>query len=217
MAAERATFTADAAASLLLTTPDVIRRVAAAQKVRQLVGDRYPQVETVQAYVRYLVDEVELRSSEEAAELIMVTATWLRALEKQGWFTRVRRSTYRMVDVVQGYIRSLKDESRHNTRVAADSRVRDARAQEIELRVGERSRRLVDMDEALGAMDEVVGRVRIEFAGLPARFTRDLDVRERLEAEIDAALNRIAAGLGEEAFVLRTGRDPTAARTENPA
>jgi hypothetical protein len=44
-----------------------------------------------------------------------------------------------LVGAVQGYLRYLKGDERRSAKSAADSRVRDARALEIELRIAERS------------------------------------------------------------------------------
>ena len=42
----------------------------------------------------------------------MVTPEWVRRLTKDGWIAKTDRGRYRVVDVVQRYIRFLKDEAR---------------------------------------------------------------------------------------------------------
>ena len=46
-----------------------------------------------------------------AAKLLMVTPEWVRRRTKDGWIPKTDRGRYRVVDVVQGYIRFLKDEA----------------------------------------------------------------------------------------------------------
>lgn len=44
-----------------------------------------------------------------AAKLLMVTPEWVRRLAKEGWIAKTERGRYRVVDVVQGYVRFLSD------------------------------------------------------------------------------------------------------------
>ena len=60
-----------------------------------------------------------------AAKLLMVTPEWVRRLTKDGWIAKTDRGRYRVVDVVQGYIRFLKDEARRATKTAAHNRLQD--------------------------------------------------------------------------------------------
>jgi hypothetical protein len=70
---------------------------------------------------------------------------------------------------VQGYIRFRNDSDRRAQKSAADSRVRDARAREIELRNAVREGRLIEIDETMAIVEEMIGLFRAETAGLPAR------------------------------------------------
>ena len=63
-----------------------------------------------------------------AAKLLMVTPEWVRRLTKDGWITKTDRGRYRVVDVVQGYIRFLKDEARRATKTASHTRLQEIRA-----------------------------------------------------------------------------------------
>ena len=90
-----------------------------------------------------------------------------------------------LVGAVQGYLRYLKDDERRSAKSAADSRVRDARALEIELRIAERSRELIPVEDALNDMAELAGMVeRCDFEEQTnlhdsddARFRPDMIVR----------------------------------------
>ena len=107
----------------------------------------------------------------------------------------------------------MKDDERRSAKSAADSRVRDARALEIELRIAERSRELIPVEDALNDMAELAGMVRSELAGLPARLTRIVAERQKVETEIDGVLSRLSQRAAEKAEGLEAGRShpPTGA------
>jgi predicted transcriptional regulator of viral defense system len=56
----------------------------------------------------------------------MVTPEWIRRLTKDGWIAKTERGRYRVVDVVQGYIRFLK--ARRSTKTASHTRLQEIRA-----------------------------------------------------------------------------------------
>jgi hypothetical protein len=91
------------------------------------------------------------------------------------------------------YLRWLRSEDRRGKKNAADGRLRDARAREVELRIAEREHRLIDMAEHEAVLTEVLGIVVAAMDGMPARITRDLRLRAVIEAEINDTLNRAAA------------------------
>jgi hypothetical protein len=88
--------------------------------------------------------------------------------------------------------------------------VRDARASEIELRVAERERRVIDIDEAISAMQTVVGIVRTIMGGIAARVTRDLQLRRTIEKAINEGFELVVSKLREEVAALRGGGRSTA-------
>ena len=150
--------------------------------------------------------EAGLISTQVACQLLMMTRQRLGQLAADGWITRLAQGQWRTVDVVQGYIRFLRDEGRRTTKHAADSRVRDARAHEIEVRTAERLGKLVAVEEFDAMIDGICGVTRAELSGLPARVTRDLVVRRAIEREIHGALKRIADTAESIAERLESGR-----------
>ncbi|MDN2582954.1 hypothetical protein [Aquibium sp. ELW1220] len=154
----------------------------------------------------------------QAARLLMISEERIRQLVKQGYVPRSDKRGYvQLVGSVQGYLRYLKDDERRSAKSAADSRVRDARALEIELRIAERTRDLIPIDDALTDMAELAGMVRSELAGLPARLTRIIDERQKIEAEIDGVLSRLAERAAQKAEGLEAGRSHPAAGTKADA
>jgi phage terminase Nu1 subunit (DNA packaging protein) len=88
------------------------------------------------------------------------------------------------------YIRSLR--SRQSEKSIAEARIRNARAVEIELRTAQRAGELMFVDDHTATVDAIAGIVLTELGSLPARFTRDLEMRAQLEKCIDEARQSIA-------------------------
>ena len=134
----------------------------------------------------------DLITLEVAARLLMVSPERVRQLIKMGYVSRPRAGRTTIVSAVQGYIRFLKDEDRKNTKTAADTRVRDARAAEIEMRVAAQKRQMIPIEDATAVVDILTGKVREEVTGLPARITRDVDLRRKIEAEVNGSQVRLS-------------------------
>lgn len=142
----------------------------------------------------------------QAARLLMISDERVRQLQKQGYIPRVpKRGVVPLVGAVQGYLRYLKDEERQTSKSAAASRVTDARTREIELRIAERQRDLIPQEDARAVIGEMAAMLKAEFVGLPARVTRDLDLRRMLEQEVDASFARLAASAERARSALVTG------------
>ncbi|MBN9022206.1 MAG: hypothetical protein J0H08_08965, partial [Rhizobiales bacterium] len=70
---------------------------------------------------------------------------------------------------------------------------------------------LIPLEDALADMAEFAAAVRSELAGLPARLTRIMDERHRIETEVDGVLARLSERAAEKAAALGSGRgDPQA-------
>lgn len=153
----------------------------------------------------------------EAAELLGLTKQWINRLGRDGFVPKTARGRYRLVDVVQGYVRFLKDEERRTSKSASASRVQDARAREIELRTAREEHTLIETDEAIAVCDEIVGAYKSELAGLAARVTRDIDLRNKIETEVDDVCRRVAARFEQRASDLRSSGEVIAPDAEDDA
>ena len=152
-----------------------------------------------------------------AAKLLMLTPQRVNQLVREGFIPKASHGRYTVVGVVQGYIRFLKDEERRTSKSSADSRLKDIKAKREELRLARDERELILLADALFAIDEVAGAVALEVNNVPARFTRDLDERERLQAEIDDALHKVADRVARSAAALTSGRDADPPEDEDDA
>lgn len=162
-------------------------------------------------------DRDDLITLDAAGSLLMISVERVRQLSKSGYIDRPKPGRTTVVSAVQGYIRFLKDAERKNTKSGAATRVSEARAAEIELRTAERRRVLIPQEEAIAAMDLVVGKVAETLSGLPARITRDLVLRRRIEAEIHAGQKEIADALAELHGFVEAGGDLPATDTADDA
>ena len=76
---------------------------------------------------------------------------------------------------------------------------------------------LIETTEAIEFVDEVIGQLRAGLSGIPARVTRDLEQRRKIEAEINAEFGRASAHFGKEAATLRAGGIPAEAAAADEA
>jgi hypothetical protein len=159
------------------------------------------------------IGDVEI-SAPQLAAFLGVSRAWVNRLVDDGVIARTESRRFHFGETIRAYIAHFKDEDRRSTKVAAESRVRDARAREIELRIATREHKLVDTEEAIAAVDDVIGVLRTGCVGLPARITRDLQLRRKIEQEIDAILDRASDRLEERASALRASGEAAPAFEE---
>lgn len=98
-----------------------------------------------------------------------------------------------VVAVLPLYFGELRSELRAGTATAASERVRLARAASSELRLAESRRDLIPNEDAEAVVDAVCGSIVAILSAMPARITRDVPVRRRVEAalyQMQAALAR---------------------------
>jgi phage terminase Nu1 subunit (DNA packaging protein) len=141
----------------------------------------------------------------QAGRLVMKSVERIRQLAKAGWIAQegtAQERRYRLLDVVQGYIRFRDDEDRRTNKSAAHSRIQDARSREVELKNAQREGKLIELDEVIEVVEEIVGTFRLQLSGLPARVTRDLQLRRTIETAVNDILDHIADLAAEKAQAL---------------
>ena len=105
------------------------------------------------------------------------------------------------------YIRYLRDARASNTKTAAATRVQDARAREIELRMAKDAGTLYAAEDVEAAIADILGTYRSELTGVPAASTRDLTVRATIEKHLNDAIERARASFEKLRDDLRSGRE----------
>lgn len=149
--------------------------------------------------------ETLIVSSSVGAAFLGVSSRWVQQLATDGWVKPVGRGKWNLAELVQGYAASMKDEDRRSSRQSAENRVREARAAEIERRMAREDRKIIDIDEAFGVLDNVIGQFLQSISGLPAQITRNVGERRRIEAICDAERQRLSTQFAEGLSALETG------------
>lgn len=150
----------------------------------------------------------DLISASGAAALLGVTPQWLRQLAGNGFGPAAVKGKYPFVAVVQGYVRSLKDEERRSTKSAADNGLKAARQREVELRIAKEEGRLVDMGDVEAAFSSILGTLRAQLSGVAASVTREASLRSAIDHAQSAAFSRAQKKFYDASLALRAGRDP---------
>jgi hypothetical protein len=115
-------------------------------------------------------------------------------LAGDGAIPRLGKGRFPLLASIAGYVAWLKDEQRRVAKSAGNSRINDARAAEIEVRTAERLKTLQGLgrDEGLAVVDAVLGPMRSDLQSVPARVTKDLALRRRLEGVLNGVLDSAA-------------------------
>ena len=152
-----------------------------------------------------------------AASLLQLSERRIQQLAKEGWFATTERGRYPLVPLVRGYIRFLKEENARQAKSAAEGRLKDVKAREVEMRIARADREVIDLAEAMEAVSGVAGECVAEFEGLPARITRNVRERQRIRDICDEARQRLADRFAQIARGLRSGVADHGAAAEDDA
>lgn len=199
----------EVAIKLLGTTRDELRFAERCGVIPKPKHDGWLITDLLPGFVNF-VRSTECMLSD-AAKTIGVSDPWIRKLMADGFVTRTKAGNVEKIAVLMGYIRWLKDEDRRSSKSASASSLKLAREREIEQNMAIKARELIPLQDAIAALDYLVGRVRQEMRTVATRSSRDLTVRQKIEAVVDGALARISEGLAEARDAARSGRDPFAA------
>ena len=132
--------------------------------------------------------------------------TYIARLEAEGVLHRAPDGSGFDVDASRvAYPRFLRRERRQSPRGEADADFQRAKAELIRLRIAEKQRTLIPLDEAVGHMDEVIGLFLSRLSAFAARCGgRDLVLRRavdqavhELRLELSAACTKLADERGE--------------------
>ena len=150
----------------------------------------------------------------QVAALCGRSTQWVHQLAKAGFVQKQGKNEYALVAVVRGVIAYYEDLQAKNGKTAAANRATEARTREIELRIQERQRDLIPLEDARAVVSEMAALVRAEFQGLPARYTRDMQDRRKLEQDIDGSFERLSRRAEEAARALVAGSGDLEAERE---
>ena len=100
-----------------------------------------------------------------------------------------------LVQALPSFFKELRIELRASTATAASELSRLARAASTELRLAEARRDLIETDDADAAVDHLCGTISTTLGGLPARVTRDVPTRRRIEQAVHQVQAQLARNL----------------------
>lgn len=148
-------------------------------------------------------------TADQAGVLLGRSRQWVFNLVKDGFIEKQAKGQYTLVAVIRGAMAYYEDQLKKTSKTAIASRAQDARAREVELRIAERTRQLIPVEDADLALDLLAGVVNSQLTGFAARVTRDVPLRRKIEAELYETKRKIAEGLAAGREITATGRDPT--------
>lgn len=155
----------------------------------------------------------------ELSTILGVTARQVTSLSEQGVIPKAGRGQWPLAETVQAYIRHKvqSEVGRAKRPVAAGTdRLKDIKARREELKLAREEGVLVPVSDALYIMDVLSGALTLQMNNIPARFTRDLDERDRLQGHIDEALTTIAKKMTECGAELEKNRGAPGAPPAEP-
>jgi phage terminase Nu1 subunit (DNA packaging protein) len=147
---------------------------------------------------------------QEVGELLRLSERRVQQLVNEGWITKSGRGRYCVSDVVHGHIDYLEDQKKNARQTATDDELRAERARKLRLENDRTEGILIESDAAMNVIDEICATYRIGLGALPARVTRDLAMRRKIEDEIDRILVTVADKFEDRAALLASSEDDEA-------
>jgi hypothetical protein len=135
------------------------------------------------------------------ARHLFLSPARVRELESEGVFQRID-GKLEINDSRRRYIEHLRQ---RRPKSPADEKWREERARQLALQNAIRSRYLIPLDDAMEATETTIGFMISELCGMPARITRDLELRRRMDHDIFEMRQRITDKLREAANALEEG------------
>lgn len=147
-----------------------------------------------------------LITTPEAETLLGVSRVWIMKLSKAGYIAQHSRGRWVLSEVVQGYVRFLRDEDRRSSKSSSASRMQDVKTQRLEMQMAAERRDLVPREEAQIVLDTAAAAIRGPVMAVAAKYTRQIADRRRLERLLADALGTAADTIEKRAQALATGR-----------
>ena len=150
------------------------------------------------------------------AELFGTSDRHVRRLEKQGVFVKISHGIYDAPLSLDNYLKYKIETDMDDApeSVSPGEEVKVERARRLRLMNDELENTLIPTDHAIGAVDAIVGVLRAELAGVPARVSTETAVRGEVEHAIDQVLASISRRFAKVSADLAAGVDPLDADEE---
>lgn len=144
------------------------------------------------------------------ARIFEISERRVQQLAELGVFEKVRHGRYKLDGAGRAYADYLvKSEiERRFDDSSAKEQVEIERARKLKLENDTRENILIETPIAIAAIDLIVGQLRTDLAGVPARASEDVAIRRRVEDAINDVLEALADRFAKAGAALRAGRDP---------
>lgn len=152
----------------------------------------------------------------ELGHRLQLTTRWIRDLTTEGIFKQVERR-YDLDESHRAYAAYKVDKANEKRAPSASENLVKAKEAILARRLAREDRSIISMEEALEAHDLTTGAFNEAISGLPARITRDISERKRIEAICDGVRTSLNKAFGENRETLRTGQSAGEADTEDDA
>jgi hypothetical protein len=210
--------TALAMSLLLMEHPDELKKLQRGGFIQPVGKDSWRLADLIRGFAKWARQNTDATTGDRLAQCWGLSKGRIAQLAAEGAFKPPGHGGhYNWFDACSGYVRHLRNEDRKTSRSAADGRIKDAKARDIETRTQQRLSRLIPLEVYEEMIDNIAGMVRSEFAGLAAASTRDLIMRRVIEREVNARLRRIAEHAMAQAIRLETSGGTDAAIGANGA
>lgn len=133
--------------------------------------------------------------------------------DKEIGLKKLAHGKFELVPSVQAYF-AYQTEVAVSRVKTPDNPVEIERVRRLKRENDEAERNLIKVDEAEAVLSAIIGPIQTELGFIPAQVTDDLEIRDRIENEIDKVLNSIATRFRKIGQSLRTGSDPFAEISE---
>lgn len=129
----------------------------------------------------------EAASAKALASVTGVSSRRLRQIATEAGISPSAHGRWPVAPVVLAVIAAAGRQRENDAERDARAALMRARAREIEVRTAQRERELVPIAEATAFVTRIVGKMIALLTALPARATRDVVMRRRIEELIDEA------------------------------
>lgn len=158
----------------------------------------------------------ETVSTAEFARLVGLTPRRIQQVVSTGELPSAGYGKIKLAEGVKAYVK-WRVENEMKGRIADASDLDAERTRKLRLENDETERQLLRMDDAMAALDAIVGQVPADLAAVPARVTDDITIRRKIEDEIDIALNGLSKRFFRAGADMEAGRDALGADAPDDA
>lgn len=155
----------------------------------------------------------ETVSGEELAILLNVDIRTVRNHAAAGTITKIDRNHYPLAESIRGIIAAAKKSSKSSMLEREQAAIMAGKRKLMEMRIAQEEGHLIELSEATDVLDEIIGTFRAGLNALPARITRDVELRKTIRAEAEAMLH--AASEKFTALAGNTTTNPATKETDD--